>query len=197
MKFIDILVREYKEWPAGVHCITQDSDGDINWHNNKSTPLLNDLGRTWKCDSSWMDYFRDFEISDDWRSAIITREQYEAALAASKTEWDGKFPIPAGTEVEVHFDGDDSRVWTPFRVEYMSGEVIVLHDYRIDSVDAYKQRTLSFRPIRSEADKKRSEICDKIYGALTTAEREGNRSDMAEAVYDAIAAGNVPGIRID
>lgn len=52
--------------------------------------------------------------------------------------------------------------------------------------------------IKKEREKKkREDICDKIYGALSTAERDGNRSDMAEAVFDAIAAGNIPGVRIE
>ena len=54
-----------------------------------------------------------------------------------------------------------------------------------------------FRPIRTESERKRSDICDKIYGAITNAERKDNRSDMAEAVYDAIAAGKIPGVKLE
>lgn len=46
-----------------------------------------------------------------------------------------------------------------------------------------------FRPIRSPEDvemkKERSEECDRIFGILSGVERTGNRSDMAEALYDA------------
>jgi hypothetical protein len=46
-----------------------------------------------------------------------------------------------------------------------------------------------FLPIPSPEDvakeKERSEQCDKIFGILSGVERTGNRSDMAEALYDA------------
>lgn len=54
-----------------------------------------------------------------------------------------------------------------------------------------------FRPLRAEAERKRSDICDRIYGAMTKADRKDNRSDMAEAVYDAIAAGIIPGVKLE
>jgi len=40
------------------------------------------------------------------------------------------------------------------------------------------------RPEEMEAEA-RSAYCDRIYGVLCKAERSGNRSDMAEALYDA------------
>ena len=109
MKLIDLLVRELKHWPDDVHCMTQDSDGDLNWHNNKSTPELNDKGVTWKCDGSWMDYHRGWEISDDWKTEIVTRDQYEAALADKNDGWiewgGGECPVEEGTLVDIR-DGD-------------------------------------------------------------------------------------------
>jgi hypothetical protein len=45
-----------------------------------------------------------------------------------------------------------------------------------------------FRPIRTPeqiAADERSKYCDRIFGVLTNATRAGNRSDMAEALYDA------------
>jgi hypothetical protein len=74
------------------------------------------------------------------------------------TEWDGNFPISSGTCVEVHFQSDDSRVWTEFRVEYMRGDVVVLYDFRSDSVESYSNELLSFRPIRQPEDVAREEL---------------------------------------
>ena len=51
--------------------------------------------------------------------------------------------------------------------------------------------------IKKERDKEKKEgICDKIFTALNAAKKDGNRSDMAEAVFDAIASGNIPHVRI-
>lgn len=128
---------------------------------------------------------------DEW-------DRFKEELHSHREKWDGNFPIPAGTEVEVHFDGDDCRVWTPFRVEYMCGDVVVLHDYRIDGVDAYNQKTLSFRPIRSEADKKRDEAISSMKKLWSEQCQSGrDRRDFDEFTYDCIAAGKIPHIRID
>lgn len=126
----------------------------------------------------------------------VKPEDFTVIAAREKiAEWDGNYPIPAGTEVEVHFEGDDSRVWTRFRVEYMAGEIVVLHDYRIDNVDAYKQKTLSFRPIRSEADKKRDDAVEAMVSHKDNPVPPGE--NYYHAIYDAIAAGKIPGIRIE
>lgn len=54
-----------------------------------------------------------------------------------------------------------------------------------------------FRQIRSEADKKREDALDAIYGAIASAERAHNRSDEADKVYEAIAAGKIPGVKLE
>ncbi|NWC63691.1 hypothetical protein [Cedecea sp. P7760] len=180
MTLLEILVKELPKrggWPSeNIHALVQGRTGNIYRAGGGSSLL-------------------GFALADDWELAEVTREQYEAALVASKKpEWDGDYPIPAGTEVEVHFEGDDSRVWTRFRVEYMAGEIVVLHDYRIDNVDAYKHKTLSFRPIRSEADRKR----DLAVSAMADICRNSaSNAHSAELIYDVIATGGMPGIRIE
>lgn len=127
--------------------------------------------------------------SEVWALELYpTTDKEDSALV-----WGGEFPIPAGTEVEVHFEGDDSRVWTQFRVEYMRGEIVVLYDYRIDSVDAYNNKRLNFRPIHSEADKKRDETIKALKFSFGAFDVNG----LADMVYHAIAAGKIPHIRID
>lgn len=79
------------------------------------------------------------------------------------TKWNGEFPIAAGINVEVHFSGDYSRLWTEFRVEYMRGDVVVLYDYRSDSVVSYSNEYLSFRPIRSADDVARDEAALDLF----------------------------------
>lgn len=48
---------------------------------------------------------------------------------------------------------------------------------------------LKFRPIRSEAERKRSDIID----ALTNFTFRGDATD----IYDAIAAGKIPGVKLE
>ncbi|HCO3755942.1 hypothetical protein KVQ01_11485 [Escherichia coli] len=130
----------------------------------------------------------------------LVAQEYEAALtslaASQKVEWDGNYPIKPGTDVDVHFDGDDCRVWTTFRVEYMRGDVVVLHDYRTDDVGAYSNRILNFRPIRSEADKKKEEAIASMASLIDY--RSGcSAKPLAGWLFEEIAAGKIPHIRIE
>ncbi|MES3410971.1 hypothetical protein QDQ93_21685 [Enterobacter hormaechei] len=157
----------------------------------------NELVTSWK----WSVESNEF-ISCTYGDETVTKAQYEVAISGHKQPWNGQFPIPPGTEVEVHFDGDDSHVWTKFRVEYMAGDIVVLHDYRIDNVEAYKHKILSFRPIHSEEDKKRDasiqemiELIDHLVG--DRANPVHGKKAVAEKLYDAIAAGKIQHIRID
>ncbi|BBE77393.1 hypothetical protein [Phytobacter sp. MRY16-398] len=180
MKLKEILVQKLPKmggWPEDVHALVQNSSGCVY-------------------QAGWGENLYILRLADDWMDAEVTREQYEAALAASqKVEWDGSYPIKPGTDVDVHFDGDDSRVWTEFRVEYMRGDVVVLHDYRSDDVGAYSNRRLKFRPIRSEADKKRDEAIRAMHEFTTIKNSEIIRS--VKCIYDAIAAGKIHGVRIE
>lgn len=197
MKLIDLLVQELPKrggWPGDAAFVVQSSDGKVFSFDELGGVGLQVIFPT------------SPEVAHDRGTAMISAMDYRLALAATKQQWDGKFPIPPGTDVEVHFDGDDSRVWTLFRVEYMAGEVVVLHDYRIDCVDAYKQRTLSFRPIRSEADKKRAKgviALSRVDPLVVPFEYGEKKSDGCLVapfwyeLYDAIAAGNVDGIKLE
>ncbi len=109
-------------------------------------------------------------------------------------EWDGTGLPPVGYECEANINNS----WIPVVVvaNYDGFAFAWNYDYRISvAVNGINVHEY-FRPIRTEAERKRSELCDRIYGAMTKADREGNRSDMAESVYDAIAAGEIPGIRL-
>ena len=114
MKLIDMLVEDGMngwQWPNGVNCITQDyGNGPIyrgvvfgyreEPHLKKNIWLANnDLGH------ADVTVKRYDTVADDWATAIITREQYEAALAAKNEGWiewgGGECPVPTGTLVDV------------------------------------------------------------------------------------------------
>lgn len=203
MKLIDLLVQELPKrggWPVGALSITQDNDGSLcvwdtndphyewfSWKHHTGNSLIYFWHGEWT-----------MPLASDNKESIVTYWQYKAALAASqKPAWNGEFPIPSGTDVDVHFDGDDSRVWTQFRVEYMKGEIVVLYDYRTDNVDAYKQRTLSFRPLRTESEKKRDAFINAVLDDVRTIPCDLSLRDEVAVIYDTIAAGKIPGVKLD
>lgn len=193
MKLIDLLVQELPKrggWPDGVNEIGQDCDGELMFYGrgNPRTRIY-------------------LPLSSDHRDICchngdkVTKDRYESVLAASqKPVWNGEGVPPVGCECEYSLNA--GKTWWKCKIDYIVGTqgVVMLCDtfegVQYVEFSSYGG-TLKFRPIRTEADKKRERICDAIYGALTKAERQHNRSGEAEAVYDAIAAGKIPSVKLD
>lgn len=313
MKLIDILVEELPKrdgWPKRANCIIQDPDKRVE--HATCHPSVAKFGEDgfWFLDSSRIGGFEVDTLASDYTTAIITREQYEAALAASKRcdhkwvpsegrtqsgylcskcgnydgpgydwiDWPGgECPVPTGTLVDVKWrdgriddgipakishDLDSSKrnviswqhhgnshdivayrlhqpqeaeqaeaddeadlnecigqgaapVWNGeglppvgCECEFISndtswGAVVVI---RMDgdkvvikpSGETYYGITPSekqvFRPIRSEADRKRDESLRVIYEILDAG--TSTKQDAAD-IYDAIAAGKIPGVKLE
>ena len=121
MKLIEMLVEEGSngwKWPDGTIAITQDKDKAINQYATADGLETSEHG-TWKYSASWQTYLRlsheELCLASDWATAIITREQYEAALAAKNDGWidwgGGECPVNASEMVDVMF-GCGGRVST-------------------------------------------------------------------------------------
>lgn len=190
MKLIDLLVQELPKrggWPDGVDSIHQDHDGKIYAWTGSSAKLL----------------FRNGIIADNCRpygldesiENMVTRNQYKSVFALSqKPAWNGEGLPPVGCECEYISNGVS---WGKVKVIGFDNEKIVIRP----SGEIYYAITPSnkdvFIPLRTEADKKRYAALDAIYGAIASAKREHNRSDEADEVYKAIAAGKIPGVKLD
>lgn len=118
MKLIDILIGELPKlggWPKHANCITQDGDLKVEPAAcNPSVAKCDDDG-FWFLDSSRTGGFEVDTLASDYTTAIITREQYEYALADKNEGWiewgGGECPVEKGTLVDVKWrDGkiDDS-----------------------------------------------------------------------------------------
>lgn len=137
-------------------------------------------------------------LADDWELAEVTREQYEAALVASDagragsgiglaSEWNGDGLPPVGCECEMAWIEAE---FAPCKILFVGEEVVLVKREKRES--CYTIPTVKFRPIRSEADRKR----DEAVGAMLNAQSYGGQ-DIYCDIYDAIAAGKIPGIRIE
>lgn len=113
MKLIDMLVDAGLngwKWPDGTIAITQDKDKSINQYATADGLETNEHV-TWKYSASWQTYLRlsheELCLASDWATAIITREQYEAALAAKNEGWiewrGGRPPVDQDTMVDIKF----------------------------------------------------------------------------------------------
>ncbi|HHL0251476.1 TPA: hypothetical protein ACQZPM_005114 [Klebsiella pneumoniae] len=273
MKLIDILVEETIEnswsWPEHANCITQDHDREIMPATCQPCVAKFEVSfNRWFLNGSRIDCFIADVLASDYETAIITREQYEAALAAKNEGWiewgGGKHPpVSTNTVVDVKLENGDvqsgltageyswEHVWQGSNIiayrlhnpqetteaddeadlnecigqdvaqvwdgegkptigtkcEHHSGdqwEVVTIagiHENLVTGFTDYwmvKEDGSSytvgnpyrFRPVRSEADKKRDEAVKAIM--LT-----GWCQSAAEEVYDLVAAGKVPGIKLE
>lgn len=216
MKLIDILVLELPKrggWPDGGILAVQDCD---KWICFSASPEveISGLGEWGNHDGDWVLSIKNCEhLAEDYSKSIITIEQYEAALAASKPEWDGEGVPPVGADVQCICNQFPSEGQEKLLGKILySGEYTILHTYKtneqhhvpVESVLMTKHWSIT--PIRSEADKKR-EIgvlslarADPSVGRFEYGEKMSDGRLIGYAwyeLYDKIAAGEVAGIRIN
>lgn len=174
MKLIDILVERLPAlggWPI-------DSDDERT--------LISSLpGVSWGLNGGGYYAFRGPNDS-------ITYQQYESALVASKLEWDGEGLPPAGTRCE--FISNDTS-WGEVDVIGIDGDKVVFKPSGNTYYGIAPSQRQIFRPIRSEADKKKyatiEEMLSTFFGAPPVDEpNENDRVAMAE-LYDAIKSGKI------
>lgn len=110
MKLIDILVEETIKnewsWPKRANCITQDPDKRVEPATcQPGVAKFNPDCGQWFLNSSRIGGFSTNILASDYATAIITREQYEAALAAKNDGWidwgGGECPVEIGVLVDV------------------------------------------------------------------------------------------------
>ncbi|EOW6807303.1 hypothetical protein ACOZ12_001965 [Cronobacter turicensis] len=209
MKLIDLLVQELPKrggWPDNKKYnafISQDGNGEV-W-SFPSKPNMNVMRGRWGAPSGDGCYIGLITtIADDFHVSTVTREQYEAALAAAQQPvWDGQGLPPVGCRIEAFSGGE----WVEAIVTYNEppechGDAAAWKE--VLAFDCKTTRpfwTDEFRPIRSEADKRRDEAIAALvdfkigYHSHPKAAEEYLRE--VTALYDAILRGDIPHIRIE
>lgn len=209
MKLIDLLVQELPNrggWPHNALSITQDDDGSLCvWDTNDP----HHDGFSWKHHSgdSLVYYWHGIEgvhLSCDHRESIVTYWQYKAALAASqKPTWNGEGLPPVGCECEYL---DKNGKWYPVTVKYASDQLVVISG--VIKILGEEQETEiakdiitdkpQFRQLRTEADKKRDAAAEAIDRYMPEFIPDTpNEYYHAKKIYDAIAAGKIPGVKME
>lgn len=213
MKLIDLLVKELPKrggWPQNALSITQDNDGSLCvWDTND--PHYE--GFSWKhhTGNSLMHFWCEeaaMPLAYDHKEAIVTYWQYKAAIAASqKPSWNGEGLPPVGAKVEFFINPKLGyrNAWIPDAGTEME---VVAHKTTTDGNDvavcyldeggagrSYCLAPESLKPLRTEAERKRDT-------AIEAMQREADEGDNwvyseYEIIYDAIAAGKIPGVKLD
>lgn len=128
------------------------------------------------------------EMYGDGECVIVSPNEYEITAERrpiTEPVWDGEGLPPVGALCRYRAFSD---------MPWVECKVLAWHDDEVWLKRTEEGKTFTLGnpdlfPIPSPEDvareKERSEECDKIFGILSCVERTGNRSDMAEALYDA------------
>ncbi|QIC52795.1 hypothetical protein AXX01_00059 [Acinetobacter phage LAPP1] len=136
MTLLELLRQELPKrggWPEGVDAVEQDSEG-----------RLLEMGSV---------YCSEFKLKkcDDWVTDVVTKQQYESALAASqKQAWNSEGLPPVGCECESkQFAQID---WRKFRVVAVeNGHVFGFWNDKVGV--CLDSNHWEFRPLRTEAER--------------------------------------------
>lgn len=193
MKLIDLLVQELPKrggWPEGaIECCRHYGTNSIDFYDETGN---------WD-DDCYLKYGKDFakdciyeETSGSHRLQSISRSEYESALAASqKPAWSGEGVPPVGCECECQF----LDAWHVCKILFVGAEVIVgIID---DSERAFSVNHTKFRPLRTEAERKHETVLESICAVLEMVAQDYKREDEAKLIYEAIAAGKIPGVKLE
>jgi len=109
--------------------------------------------------------------------------------------WDGEGLPPVGIEAEVSVDG--GRTWCLYKatIEHNGMRLVEIGNF----TEEFQSNNWTFRPIRSEEDKKRDEAAKGLIDYLDKETDIDNVFSIKDVIgfYDAIASGKIPHIRID
>lgn len=190
MKLIDLLVQELPKrggWPDGVDSVYQDHDGGIFAWTGSPCKLL---FRTGIIADNCRPYGLDVSIEN-----MVTRNQYKSALAASqKPAWNGEGAPPVGCECHV-----DEGIIHCVVVGYdFDGKAVVMRNVPARKYFSIQADSGRIKPLRTEAERKRNEAVEAIdFYMPEFIPDTPNELYHAKKIYDAIAAGKIPGVKLD
>ena len=156
MRLLELLVKELPHrggWPEEAKIMSQDAAGLINAHRNERLVFLIDQFWTGTSKNDACKNFSPFYLkkATDWNTNTVTREQYEAALAASKAvaghngwiQWSGgECPVDSDAIVEVKY-----RKPNPYQFNNdRAGDFTWSHDGFDGDIIAYRLQ----KPTKSE-----------------------------------------------
>ncbi|HDZ9011416.1 TPA: hypothetical protein RUY31_004144 [Klebsiella quasipneumoniae subsp. similipneumoniae] len=207
MTLLEILVSELPKrggWPDGVAAMAQDDDGSVQNYSDTYDIRIDSYHAYGMSRIVGSYSLEEGEVSagTDRLTAIITREQYESALASVEPEWNGEGLPPVGCECE-YLDGNNE--WYPVTIKYASNQIVVIcgmtnifgEEQETEIAKDIQLDKPQFRPIRSEADMKRDELAKALHIAVGAAPVElGGIGPVYLELADKIIAGEIPHLKI-
>lgn len=139
------------------------------------------------------------KYSPGYNRAVFREIAIEEAIAAQPPVWNGEGFPPVGVKCEW-FDRN-TKEWLPVEVVYSSEWVLVVSGVASNgdvvelAIERYgDEDRCKFRPIRTEEERRRGLAVgsmERIWESVT-----GMPACEFETIYDDIAAGKIPGVRL-
>jgi hypothetical protein len=201
MKLIDLLVQELPKrggWDENWVVVTQDADGYFCcWRYDDLK--YNGFGWRHVTGEGLVEYWRtdnDVVLSCDSTASIVTRNQYESALAVSqKPAWNGEGVPPVGCECECHVD---EGIIHCIVVGYdFDGKAVVMRNVPARKYFSIQANSGRIKPLRTESERKHEAALESICAVLEMVAQDYKRENEAKLIYEAIAAGKIPGVKLE
>lgn len=150
-------------------------EGTTHEYSQPTTARWRNLsGETW----SWWGGKGWIHTTED---SLQFAERNADRLTPVKAGWSGEGLPPVGMVCEhKDYGGVTILAYGLFR-----GQQVVIAQANDTVVAATQDFYFPIRTPGQIAKIERSKACNEMFGVMTSVEREGNRSDMAEALYDA------------
>lgn len=123
-----------------------------------------------------------------------TNHQLESLAASQQPAWNGAGLPPVGCECEA-FDGVS---WFPVVIvgRFDGFAFAWNYDYR-KTLTVNEEHSNNFRQIRTEAERRREEVADSLNKLLGDIEKYPTWKDALSGIYDLVAAGEVPHLKLE
>ncbi|ELY4813417.1 hypothetical protein SM100_002201 [Cronobacter sakazakii] len=224
MKLIDLLVQELPKrggWPDDTTALVQNSSGYVYPADGGVTVFHFKRAEDWELAEITREQYEAAIASTqrcvhEWipsegrtESGVLCRNcgddegprKYEKMKEPGQPVWDGEGLPPVGVQAEVSVDG--GRSWCSYKATRENNGIRLVEIGNF--TEEFQEYNWMFRPIPTEADKKREigvtalakagGAVDFEYGRMTI---DGELSSPGwYELYDKIAAGEVAGIRIE
>lgn len=192
MTLLELLVKELSfAWPLEADGAVQDRYRQV-WFYKSGKPYY--TGIIWAADPKsiafdWVHCGPLLARSDDYATAIVTREQYESAIAIQQPVWNGEGLPPVGSECEVAGQFGDGFYTCKILAHTTFGNcAVAVYQVGEDVSTGYAE---CFRPLRTEADRKCEEFVSLVMGWMQYAAH-----GEIEFIYKKISAGKIPGVEL-
>lgn len=162
------MKNEWIDWYGGLCPVAEGTFVDVEYRNGLIETYSDGM------DLSWTHLHMDNHDIIAWR------------LHQSEQEvWSGEGLPPVGCECEVRRAID----WMPCKILFISDYHVIIQS---EEEICWQTQACQFRPIRTEAERKRDETVSLIMSWM----HHAGRAEI-ELIYDFIAAGEIPGIRLE